>query len=245
MNISRLYQFWPVQGTVPAMFLYLVSILACLSFISAASVRGRLDIGLSNITGATLARSEFKLYQIGNYSNDLAYSAKTYLKNTEGDFSFENLPLNHGVNASTYFVLTSSSLDFNLKPNRILCEFINQNEDGSEYHLKAYKNIFGKEYFPSPDITYPEQLEALETEPFISIELINRAPLRLYYQQRNKGLFTGGPFASLLNARWKQALAVMLIGLILLPILLEKFDPATAKAIQEEKLKKQREKYQS
>lgn len=223
---------------------FLVFVCLQLISISAASIRGRLDIGLSNITGATLSRTHFRLNQIGNYSNEVGYTATSHLKNTLGDFEFQDVPLNHGTNETTYFVLALGSLDFNLKPNRILCEFINIDENGTEYQFNAYKNIFGKEFFPSPDITFPEKLESVETEPFIPISLVNRAPLRLYYQQQNKGLFTGGPFARLLDTTWKQAIAVTFVALLALPVLLEKFDPETAQAIKEEKLKKQREKYQ-
>ena len=43
----------------------------------------------------------------------------------EGNFEFANLPLNDGVNETTYYVMYPASMDFNLKPNRILIEFKN------------------------------------------------------------------------------------------------------------------------
>lgn len=215
-----------------------------LSTVLAATIKGKFDVGpYNNITGATTSRTNFKLHQIGNFSTISGYSANAHLKDLEGNFEFEDVPLNQGINATTHFVLYSSSLDFNLKPNRILIEFTNIDSDGQEYVMKAYRNFFGKEYFPSPDILYPEELEPVAVEPYITISLVSMAPLRAYYQQRNKGILQSGPLAKLLDARWKQAGVITMIALVAFPFLLEKLDPETAKAIKEEKQKKQREKY--
>lgn len=209
-----------------------------------ASIKGRLDLGPQfNITGAAVPRTHFKLYQIGNYSQPQAYSDDVQLKDLEGNFEFENIPLNQGFNATTHYVLYSSSLDYNLKPNRILVEFRNLDQDGQIYEVKAFRNVFGKEFFPSADILYPEQLDTLTVEPYITISLVNLAPLRAYYQQRRKGFFQTGPLAKLLDNRWKQAAAITTIAVVAFPILLEKMDPATAKAIKEEQQRKQRDKY--
>lgn len=215
-----------------------------LSLVSAASLKGKLDVAPSNITGATLSRTNFKLHQIGNFSEVHGYDCNVKLKDAEGNFEFEDIPLNKGFNATTYFVLYSSSLDFNLKPNRILVEFTNLDDNGDSYVLKAYKNFFGKEYFPSPEIIYPEELESVATDPFITINLVNMAPFRMYYQQRNQGMFQNGPLAKLLDARWKQAIAITALSVVAFPFLVEKLDPETAKAIKEENQKKQRERYE-
>lgn len=220
-------------------------ILASLLSVSlSASIKGKLDLSPHfNITGGTIPRTIFKLYQIGNYSQSHAYSDQVQLKDLDGNFEFEGVPLNPGLNATTHYVLYSSSLDYNLKPNRILIEFKNSDNDGTNYEIKAFRNVFGKEFFPSADIVYPEQLESLQTDPQITITLVNLAPLRAYYQQRRKGFFQTGPLARLLDSRWKQAAAITGIAVILFPILLEKMDPDTAKAIKEEQQRKQREKY--
>lgn len=211
----------------------------------AASVKGKLDLGPQfSIAGATIPRTNFKLYQIGNYSQPKAHSDHIHLKDLDGNFEFQNVPLNWGVNATTHYVLYSSSLDYNLKPNRILLEFTNLDQDGDDYTIKAFRNVFGKEFFPSSDILYPEQLEELPVNPYITITVVNLAPLRTYYQQRRKGFLQTGPLAKLLDNRWKQAAAITAVALIAFPILLEKVDPETAKAIKEEQQRKQREKYQ-
>lgn len=210
---------------------------------AAVTVRGRLDENAINITGITWSKTFFKLYQVGNYSG-LPYSANAQLKNDKGDFEFENLPVNSGANATTYFVLYSGSIDFNLKPNRILVELINKDGNGESVEINAYKNVFGKEYFPSPEIVHPEELEPIETEPFIPINFVQIAPVRAYYEQRNIGMLQGGPLATLLDARWKQAAWITLIVLMVFPMILEKLDPETAKAVSEEKLRKQKEMYQ-
>ncbi|GAV48217.1 hypothetical protein ZYGR_0I05140 [Zygosaccharomyces rouxii] len=214
-----------------------------LSTVSAFTVRGRFDANVLNITGVTWSKTFFKLYQVGNYSG-VPYHAKAQLKNEHGDFEFQNVPVNPGSNATTYFVLYSGSIDFNLKPNRILVELINKDDDVESVEINAYRNIFGKEYFPSPDIVHPEELEPIETDPFIPITLVQMAPIRTYYEERNTGMLQGGPLATLLDARWKQAGWITLIILMVLPVVLEKLDPETAKAVNEEKLRKQREMYQ-
>lgn len=221
------------------------TLVSLLSVALAATVRGQLDLGPQfNITGATVSRIHFRLQQIGNYSNSNGYRSEARLKDLEGNFEFHDIPLNSGMNATTHYVMYASSLDFNLRPNRILIEFTNLDEKGELYEVKAYRNVFGKEFFPSPDILFPEELESVETNPYISISLVSMAPLRAYYQQRNKGIFQGGPLAKLLDTRWKQAGVITLIALVVFPIVLEKLDPETAKAIKEEQQKKQRLKYQ-
>ncbi|QLL34317.1 hypothetical protein HG536_0G01760 [Torulaspora globosa] len=218
--------------------------ISLLSVSFAATVRGRLDLGPQlNITRATVSRVHFWLHQIGNYSEGHGYSSETQLNDLDGNFQFENIPLNPGLNATTHFVMYSSSMDFNLKPNRILITFTNLDEQGEAYDVKAHRNVFGKEFFPSPDIAYPEELEQIEVSPYIKIAPISAAPMRVYYQQRNKGILQSGPLAKLFDTRWKQAGVITLIALVVFPIVLEKLDPETAKAVKEEQQRRQRLKY--
>lgn len=222
----------------------LVSLLCgILSSVTAFTIKGRLDVDAINITGVTWSKSLFRLYRVGNYSG-LPYEGRAQLRNEQGDFQFQDVPVNAAFNATTHFVLYSSSIDFNLKPNRILVELISRDEKGESVEIKAYKNVFGKEYFPSPDIVHPEELEPIETDPYIPITLVQMAPIRAYYEERNVGMLQSGPLATLLDTRWKQAGWVTVIMLLVFPMLLEKLDPETAKAVNEEKVKKQREMYQ-
>lgn len=222
----------------------LISLLcAYLSLVRGAVIKGRLDVDTINITGVTRSKSLFKLYQVGNYSG-LPFYSYAHLKNDEGDFEFTDVPVNPGMNATTHFVLYSSSIDFNLKPNRILVELVNKDDAGANVELNAYKNIFGREYLPSPDIIYPEKLEKIEMDQYIPITLIQMVPMRAYYEKRNIGMFQSGPLASLLDAKWKQAGLITAVTLMAFPYILEKLDPETAKAVREEKLKQKREKYQ-
>lgn len=233
------------KTVLPVVMYWFWAFVSLVSVSLAATIQGRLDLGPQfNITGATVSRVHFRLHQIGNFSQTYGYSSETQLKDLDGNFEFNNVPLNSGVNATTHFVLYSSSMDFNLKPNRILLTFTNLDEQGDEYDVKGHRNVFGKEFFPSPEIMYPEQLEAIEVVPYVTISTISMAPMRTYYQQRNKGLLQSGPLAKLLDTRWKQAGVLTLIGLIVFPILLEKLDPETAKAVKEEQQKRQRQKYE-
>lgn len=223
---------------------WLWAFLSLLSVSFAATVRGRLDLGPQlNITGATASRVYFRLHQIGNYSEGSSYSSETRLNDLDGNFQFDSIPLNSGINATTHFVMYSSSMDFNLKPNRVLITFTNLDEQGEKYDVKAHRNVFGKVFFPSPDILYPEELEQIEVSPYIRISPISAAPMRVYYQQRNKGILQSGPLAKLFDTRWKQAGVITLVALVVFPILLEKLDPETARAVKEEQQKRQRLKY--
>lgn len=214
----------------------------------ALDIRGRLDLTIRNVTQFDLTRTHFSLHRIfkneDSNSRDDSYSASTKLRNVEGDFLFQDVPVNRNVNETTYFTLHSHSQDFNLKPNRILIEVTGNGPD-EEASVKAYENMFGREYFPSPDILYPETLKGIATEPFIRITLMNKQPFREYVMIRNPGLFKSGPIANILNSKYKMAGVITVVFMIVFPMILEKLDPETAKAIKEEKLKREREKYVS
>ena len=57
--------------------------------------------------------------------------------------------------------------------------------------------------------------------------------------------FKSGPIANILNSKYKMAGVITVVFMIVFPMILEKLDPETAKAIKEEKLKREREKYVS
>ncbi|CAI4557725.1 CCQ_1a_G0027540.mRNA.1.CDS.1 [Saccharomyces cerevisiae] len=217
-------------------FIYVVSATA-----RRGTIKGRLDLAASNITGFVSTRTSFKLYQIGNFSTEYPYTSTTMFQDDEGNFEFANLPLNDGVNETTYYVMYPASMDFNLKPNRILIEF--KNLENGTLQLNAFKNFFGREYFPSKNITYPEKLQSMKVHPYITVELLHKAPIRSYLQARNVSIFSTGIVGNILNSRWKLAGVITLIALVVFPIIVEKLDPETARAIREEAKRKQREKY--
>lgn len=215
------------------MLQFIAALLYLCSVAVSASVRGRLDLGPRNISREDVARTEFTIYQIGNLT-DQPYTTTVHLDSLDGTFEFSNVPLAPGANESTYFVLYPRALDYNLKPNRILVELIKR-EGSAEPTVRAYKNVFGKEYFPSPEILYPETLEAVAAEPYITITTVNTAPVRQYVQARNIGIFQSGPLASIVNSRYKMAGVITLVMLLVFPMIVEKFDPETAEAIKEHK----------
>lgn len=217
-------------------------LLSICSLALAATIKGKLELGPFEITNRAVVNTHFKLYSVGNNSFE-PFAAEAQISDVNGSFVFTDVPVLPQVNSSTYYVLHSLSLDFNLKPNRILIELTNVGE--GEPTIKAYKNIFGKEYFPSPEIMYPESLEEIAAYPYITISTINKAPLRMYVQQRNVGMFQSGPLASIVNSKYKMAGVITVIMMLLFPMVLEKLDPETAKAVKEERIRKQREKYET
>ncbi|AMD22056.1 HGL284Cp [Eremothecium sinecaudum] len=218
--------------------LYLLAFIPFLC--SAVTIKGRLDISPKDITHETVVRSSFKLYQVGNITGT-PYKAQAYLKDIHGHFEFTDVPIEAG-STPTYYQLVPQSLDYNLKPNRVLIEIIN-NGNENNVTINAYQNIFGKEHFPSPDIIYPDELQKLDVDPDIVITYVQAVPWRSYYVSRNPGMFSSGPLASIVNSKYKLAAVITIIALMLLPILVEKFDPEVAQAVREQKLTKVKEQY--
>lgn len=223
---------------------FLLFVQLSVSLVSAATIKGQLQLGFANITNSAIARTHFNLYELSEPLNGkTAYKDVAKLRDLEGNFEFQNVPINETINATTYFVIYPYSKDFNLKPNRILIEF-SQNDNGT-ITQKAFKNYFGREYFPSEEIQYPDSLDETPTEPFIKVSVVNKAPFRQYLQIRNEGFFKSGPLAGLFDSRWKVAGIITLLAVVIFPFLVEKFDPATVQAMKEESLKRQKEKYQT
>ncbi|SCV00863.1 LAMI_0G07800g1_1 [Lachancea mirantina] len=205
----------------------------------AAVIRGRLDLGGYNISQREVLRSYFSLYQVGNVTDKL-YHARAKIQDEAGTFEFTDVPVSDDADTATYFALHSLSLDFNLKPNRILVEVRPSSDLDAPPTIRAYKNIFGRQNFPSPDILHPEKLEEIPASPAIVISTVNSAPLRLYVETRNQGIFQKGPLASIVNSKYKLAAVITVIMLLLFPVVLEKLDPETAKAIREQKVNQQK-----
>ncbi|KAM3161528.1 Protein SOP4 [Lachancea thermotolerans] len=208
----------------------------------AATVSGRLDVSPLNITRKEVAHSSFKLLQVGNFTGP-AYYSQTTVRDVHGNFKFEGVPEPKDANSSTYFVLQPSSLDYNLKPGRILVQLVRDPEDPQKIVTKAFKNSFGRENFPSPEILYPEKLAEVAADPCITFSLVNAAPFREYITERNAGILKSGPVASILNSKFKMAAVITAVLMLLFPYLLEKFDSETAQAIKDDRLEKQKQKY--
>mgnify|MGYP003362269566 CR=1 FL=1 len=220
---------------------FIFSINLLVSLCTAASIHGRFDFNIGNLTKNAVRRTTFKLYQIGNYSTNAPYKATTQLSDLDGNFAFENVPINTETNETTYFVLYSTSLDYNLAPNRILIEFISL-ENGT-YEMNGYRNYFGREYFPAANIIHPDKLEKITVEPYVSIKVIQNAPYRSYFQIRNSGMFQDGPIASIVNSKWKLAGVITVLCMFAFPMFLDKIDPDTAANMKMENLRKKKEQY--
>ncbi|AET41424.1 Sop4p Ecym_8133 [Eremothecium cymbalariae DBVPG len=208
---------------------------------STVTIKGQLSLSPRNITNNDVVRSFFRLYQVGNFTGR-PYVDNASLKNLDGYFEFKDVPISSEENGKSYYQMVCSSLDFNLKPNRILIEITN---NGSQVPptIKAFQNVFGRENFPSPELLYPEQLVELPADPFIEITYVQSAPLRNYIIPRNPGMLQSGPLASIFNSKYKLAGLITVICLLLFPLLVEKFDPETVQAMKEQKINKAKERY--
>lgn len=220
-----------------------ICLLLTLSYAAfAATVKGKLDLGPLNISRREVINSSFKLIQVGNFSGD-GYFMRTSVQDMDGNFEFRDVPEPQDANSTTDFVLQSASLDYNLKPNRILVQLSQDPQDPQKSIIRAFKNTFGKENFPSPDILYPEQLPEIEAESAIVISLVNIAPVRLYVTERNVGILKSGPIANILNSKFKLAALITGVLTLLFPYVLEKFDGETVQAMKKESAMMQSRKY--
>lgn len=211
--------------------------------VAGLSIKGQLDSSPFNLTNYKNGNTYFKLQQIGDIENGHPIKAVAHLQDNEGSFEFDNIVLNSGINKTTAFVISPISKDFNLKPNRVLVEFFTH-ENGT-IQRKGFMNYFGREYYPSKDIKFPETLEPIAIEPFVKFALVQKQPHRQYLQIRNTGILQSGPVAGILKSPWKMGLLIVAFAIILFPIYVENFDPETARLIKEEKQRKQREKYEA
>lgn len=203
-------------------------------------IRGKVDLRgyTKKIDRNTFGRISLTLNQI--YQNNSIpesnyfYDAQTTVKTKNGDFEFENVVLDT-KNEYSYYVLKAQSLDFNFQPNRVLVKVQSNDTSAVQY----FANYMGREYFPSPEILYPEQLQELKT---LSFRPLAEVPLRNYVQPRKLGFLKSGPLAGIFQSKWKTGALVAVIASIALPYIMEKLDPETAKAIKEEKAKMKRNK---
>ncbi|SCU96962.1 LADA_0H03708g1_1 [Lachancea dasiensis] len=200
-----------------------------------ATIEGKLDLSPFNITRRSVINTNFKLLQVGDLTGE-PYVAATKIYDNHGNFKFQDVPEPRDGNSTTFFVLQSSSLDFNLKPNRILFRIDRSSPSNHTVEVKAYKNVFGKENFASPEITHPETLEEIGAKPFVSVSLVNKAPLRVYIQERNGSLLKSGAIANILNSKFKLAAAITAVFVLIAPSIIDKLDSAAVNTFLDDKL---------
>lgn len=217
--------------------------LILLKLISALTIKGQLDVTPYNLSTFKISNTRFRLQQIGSLdSNKHPIKATAYIQDPDGSFEFNNIEVDEGINKTTQFIIYPLSKDFNMKPNRVLVEFF-MNENGT-LETKGFRNYFGREYFPSKDIKFPEKLDPIDIKPMIRFSLVQKQPFRNYLQVRNPGVLKSGMIASILHSPWKMALVLIALTVIIFPIYVENFDPETVKLMKEQRQKQQREKYQ-
>ncbi|SCV03337.1 LANO_0G03532g1_1 [Lachancea nothofagi CBS 11611] len=203
-----------------------------------ATIKGKLDLSPFNVSRKDAINSNFKLLQVGDLGDQL-YISNTRIRDFDGNFEFQHVPEPQDANSTVYFVLQSSSLDYNLKPNRILIRLDRGAQDANGIVTRAFKNVFGKENFPSPEILHPEELEEIDTKPYISITLVNKAPLRTYIQERSVSMFESGPLASILSSKYKLAAVITGVMTLLFSLFIGKLDIEGANAIKDDKILQQ------
>lgn len=212
----------------------------------AIDIKGNLNLSPYNITDFRMSRTYFDLQQfdlnnIGK-ENFRFYKDSVHVHNLNGDFKFVNVPIDLKVNETAKFIIYPRSIDFNLKPNRVLVEFTLL--PNGTLTQNAWKNYFGREYYPSSDSKFAEKLEEIEMVPSINFTLVKKQPFRVYSEDKQSGLLDNGFIADILNSRWKMALVITAISLMLFPMIVEYIDPETSRELKLENERKQRAKYE-
>lgn len=157
----------------------------------------------------------------------LYFTQKQKIVNSDGDFSFENVPLNLNNNVSYYNIKAISSY-LNLSPNRILVTVPNDDPQNITYQA----NAIGKDNFASLDILYPESL------PYMNALVIKPAkdtPIREYVINKTEGILQSGFIGDILASKWKTAGIVTAIFMMIFPYILEYIDPEAAAEMKERK----------
>lgn len=175
---------------------------------------------------AYLNSINLELTQVYPYKNDTSSFDETYysfsekLSNSKGEFTFSNVPLDLSSNMS-YFVINSRSKHFNLSPNRILVSINNTDTSIAKYQA----NFIGKDNFPALDILYPETLPLMSN---LTIKLLSENPIREYVITRNDNILANGFLGSIFESKWKTALFVTAIFMMIFPYIIGYIDPETA-----------------
>lgn len=157
----------------------------------------------------------------------LYYTLKRKMFSSNGDFSFEKVPLNSNSNVSYYSIKAISSV-FNFSPNRILVTVPNDDPQNITYQA----NAIGKDNFASTDILYPESLPYMKT---LVIKPAKDTPIREYVINKTEGILQSGFIGDILASKWKTAGIVTAIFMMIFPYILEYIDPEAAAEMKERK----------
>lgn len=157
----------------------------------------------------------------------LYFTQKEKIVNSNGDFFFENVPLNPNSNVSYYNIKAISSY-LNFSPNRILVTVPNDDPQNITYQA----NAIGKDNFASLDILYPESLPYMKT---LVIKLAKDTPIREYVINKTEGILQSGFIGDILASKWKTAGIVTAIFMMIFPYILEYIDPEAAAEMKERK----------
>lgn len=248
----------------------LLSVLFSLVFmhaVGAFTLYGQIELpeGAGGFTRYMIPRNQIRIYEL---NTSTPYSANTYVHDAQGHFAFRDVPINQGVNATTKFAVYPSSMDFNLRPVRMLVEV--RDCGNGTIDVQAFMNIFAREYWAPENATNADTLIHVKpikapktyndvaaqdqekenadfsTEmPWITLRfgVISQEPLRKYLQQRNVGILNSGIVGNILSSRWKTAGVVTMLALFLVPQVIARLDPDTMKALKQDEREKIRAKY--
>lgn len=161
------------------------------------------------------------------HNNKVYFTLKEKVINSEGVFSFKNIPLHSTNNVSYYNIKATSSL-LNFSPNRILVTVPHDAKQNITYQA----NAIGKDNFATPDILHPETLPYMKA---LVIKPLKDTPVREYIIKKTEGILQSGFVGDILASKWKTAGIVTAIFMMLFPYILEYIDPEAAAEMKERK----------
>lgn len=156
-------------------------------------------------------KTHIELIEVHNDVNRVPLKQKTRVNQT-GGFEFWYIP-------NGEYLLSVSSLSYNFEP----------------FKTKIVVDEVVKAYIVQPN--KPFDKPAAEIPHPIKVAPNPITPRREYLKKRSKGILDSGPLATIVNNPWYLGMAIFTLALIAVPMVLEKFDPETARLVQEQRLK--------
>jgi hypothetical protein len=192
---------------------HLLSFILLVQQACCATIEGNIKFPV-DATHLEKIQSNIELVEVSANASKIPLKQSTYI-NSDGEFEFLNIP------TGTY-LLSVSSIVFNLQPFKTRVDIDEQN------NVSAYL-VQTATAFDNLNIEVPYPLN------FISNPT---TPRRNYIKKRKTGILESGPIATVINSPLYLAGITLVLALAVAPYLLQKFDPETARLIQEQKARK-------
>ncbi|KAH3679285.1 hypothetical protein WICMUC_001109 [Wickerhamomyces mucosus] len=201
-----------------------------------ATINGQINFP-ENITSIDIQHTTIELIKISELNHSIESSATNFglkrktLLQENSNFEFKHIP-------NGEYLLNILSIDYNFNPNKLKI-VINEEQEDNDQIIKAYIYRFGFEFNESIDGDNNSINNNNNNNIELSYPLIINThsihPERIYIKPRQLSILEWGPLKTILGNRLYLVLSIVTIFLMVGPLILEKFDPETAKLMKEQR----------